>query len=128
MTIRAGSYSSYSMFFRLQAPGHSEDGRCGLVVRSDPGWVDFWNGRDVEFATNRRLSEQADGVTRVHISSGPDSLLRLTPLEIMAVVGQPGYVELPEDKRLCMLDDCPNWLKPGWTAVYCSNECAWRDA
>jgi hypothetical protein len=102
---------------------------AGLVLRDGHGWVDLWEGRTVEFATDRKLGERADGVRRVRISqNGSERLHRLTPLEIMAIVGQPNYVELPEDKRLCMLEDCFNWLKPGWTAVYCSNECAWRDA
>jgi hypothetical protein len=30
--------------------------------------------------------------------------------------------------RRCELEECPNYIKPGQTAIYCSSKCAQADA
>lgn len=85
----------------------------GVVIRvpyfSGFAAYDLWNGHRI-----------------VRVQNTPD-VVSASLLDRLAVETAPDWRD-PPNRVLCYNDDCFEFLPVGWHAVYCSNECAWRDA
>ena len=105
------------------------DGRptvFGKVIRVGDYAEDYtvWTGTAKFDGTEMSLYKGA-----VKLRPGIDLVESLGTLEAMAAesADRGPFHEIPDGWRICLNNDCMRWTAPG-TAVYCSNECAYRDA
>lgn len=98
----------------------------GKVVRVGEYNEDYtvWTGRVKFDGTEMSLTKGT-----VKIRPGIDVIKALDTLEAMAAesADMGPFHDIPDGWRVCLNNDCMRWTAPG-TAVYCSNECAYRDA
>jgi hypothetical protein len=108
-------------------PDHDDPPIVGQVVRVGEGGdydVTIWTGAIPFDGTERSLRE---GTVKLNLHR--NTIKALDPLEGLATASYDigPFHEIPEGWRICLNNDCMRWTAPG-TAVYCSNECAYRDA
>jgi hypothetical protein len=106
-------------------PEHSANPPFGIIIRVGEHNEDItvWTGSSKFDGTEMSLQR---GTIRIPVRRNNARILG--PLDAMALASRDSgtFHDIPDGWQVCYNNDCMRWTAPGM-AVYCSNECAWRD-